>query len=74
MGVLRRMGKQGDVPTLWELDDAGSVQVARERFDDAIGRRMLAFNLAPGGEPGEQITEFDPTAKEIVLIPMIAGG
>jgi hypothetical protein len=72
MGVLRRMGKDGDIPTKWELDDEGSVQVARERFDDALGRKMLAFKM-DGGE-GEQIKEFDPSAKEVVLIPAIAGG
>lgn len=72
MGVLRRMGKQGDVPTKWELDDDGSIKVAQERFDDAMRNRMLAFNMDVG--EGERITSFDPKAKEIVLIPQIAGG
>jgi len=74
MGILRRMGKDGDIPTRWELDDEGSIQVARETFDQALHRRMLAFRLDAGREPGEQIKEFDPSAKEIVLIPQIAGG
>jgi hypothetical protein len=72
MGILRRMGKQGDVPTKWELDDNGSIQVAEERFNDAIRNHMLAFNMDAG--EGERISKFDPNAKEIVLIPQIAGG
>ncbi len=48
MGVLRRMGKDGDIPTKWELDDAGSIQVAQEKFNDALGRRMLAFKMDAG--------------------------
>lgn len=72
MGILRRMGKQGDVPTKWELNDEGSIQVARERFDDAMKNRMLAFDMDEG--EGSRIKEFDPNAREIVLIPQIAGG
>ena len=72
MGVIRRMGKAGDIATKWELDDDGSIQVARERFDEALRNRMLAFNMDVG--EGERITAFDPSAKEIVLIPQIAGG
>ena len=72
MGVLRRMGKQGDIPTKWELDDQGSVQVATERFNEALRNHMLAFNMDEG--EGQRISTFDPSAKEIVLIPQIAGG
>ena len=72
MGVIRRMGKQGDIPTKWELDDEGSVKQAQSVFDDAMRAKMLAFNMDEGG--GEQIKSFDPKAREIVLIPQIAGG
>ena len=72
MGMLRRMGKQGDVPTKWELDDEGTIKVAESRFNDAIKSGMLAFNMDEG--EGERIRTFDPKAREIVLIPQIAGG
>lgn len=72
MGVLRRMGRQGDVPTRWEVDDEGQVVEAAKRFNDALKHGMLAFDLTT--EPGEQIKVFKPAAKEIVLIPQIAGG
>lgn len=72
MGVIRRMGKEGDIPTKWELDDEGSIKLAQDRFNEALRNKMLAFNMDEG--EGERITSFDPKAKEIVLIPQIAGG
>jgi len=72
MGIIRRMGKEGDVPTRWEVGDEGQIQIARERFDECIRKGGLAFNL--DSDPGERIREFDPNAKENVLMPQIAGG
>jgi hypothetical protein len=74
MGIIRRMGKEGDVPTKWEFGDVESTKVAEERFAEGIKRGMLAFNLDKPSEPGEAINAFDPSAREIVLIPQIAGG
>lgn len=75
MGVIRRMGKEGDTETRWSVGNDGEIKIAKERFDESIKRGMLAFSLESLGKcEGEQIMEFDPNANEIVLIPKIAGG
>lgn len=74
MGIIRRMGKEGDTETRWSVDDAGQIKVAKERFDDSLKRGMLAFSLLGSFGEGEPLKEFDPKAEEIVLIPRIAGG
>jgi hypothetical protein len=74
MGILRRMGRQGDIPTQWEIDDEGSVREAQKHFDEMIGKGGLAFKFDKDGGEGEQIDAFDPNAKEIIVTPRIAGG
>jgi len=68
------LGKEGDTEARWEVGNDGEIEVAKERFDESLKRGMLAFSFVTPGEGGDPIKVFDPNAKEIVLIPQIAGG
>lgn len=75
MGMLRILdGRHGDLETPWEVNDQPATDTARERFEDAIKRGYVAFDVEAGTNQGEQIKKFDPAAKEIVLIPQMRGG
>lgn len=72
MSVLRVMNSQGDKSMEWEVTNPDSVKEAQTRFDELMKKGGLAF-LSEGGE-SERITSFRPEAKEIVIVPAIAGG
>lgn len=66
--------KEGDLRVEWDPNDATQVQVAQESFDRARGRGMTAYRMQPGGGRGEQIREFDPQARAILMAPQMVGG
>lgn len=74
MGRLTIMGRSGDTGECWEVGNDGSVQRVKERFELAISKGALAFEVVKEGEPAEQIKAFNPEAREIVLVPQIKGG
>lgn len=74
-GSLRIMGQPGDTKQMWNRDNINEVEAARRTFDDLVGKRgYLAYKVRPGGEKGEQIRTFDPTAEAIILVPPMRGG
>lgn len=69
MGVIRKLGVEGDVETAWEVGDDGTVKEARQVFDLAVKEKQyLAF------ADGEQVREFVPEAGEIILTRRLVGG
>jgi hypothetical protein len=69
------MGKEGDVKTIWNPQNAAEVDNARATFANMRAKGYAAFRVAANGEQGEQITEFDPTAgKMILMVPALQGG
>lgn len=73
MGRLTLMSRKGDVGEMWEVGNDGSIQKAKARFDELVGKGALAFETVAPGQ-AEQITSFKPEAEEIVLVPAIRGG
>lgn len=74
MGILRRVGRSGDTPHEWSVDNQGQIQEAQRVFDEMIGKGGLAFGFDAPSSEGRQLDAFDPGAKEIVVFPRIAGG
>jgi len=85
LSTLTILGPQGDQTMTWDETDARSVEEVRREFDRLVkGARWWAYaypatitdavaGVADRATP-EVIREFDPTAREILLAPQIAGG
>ena len=81
MSEMRVMDpKQGDFRVRWDPNDPGSVENARQQFNDLMGpgerRSFRAYRVSSstGRRQGEPITEFDPSATELLVVPQMAGG
>lgn len=66
----------GDDHVTWDPEDEGSVKTAREKFDKAVKKGSKAFKVVyeKARKTGEPITEFDPSLKEVLLVPQMSGG
>lgn len=67
---------EGDDHVTWDPEDPKSVEKAKAKFDKAIKKGHKAFKVVyeKVQKTGEQIHEFDPAHKEILLVPQMAGG
>lgn len=80
MGELQIMGAShlpggGDTRVMWDPGDPDETAAAKATWDRLVGKkRFLGFRVNKKGEPGTQITEFDPTAGKLVIAPPMAGG
>ena len=75
MGTIRILNHTGDTRVQWATDDRASVARAIRLFGDQQ-RRGVAF-ARTGGQPAAAahiITEFDPSAEEIIFTRPVAGG
>jgi hypothetical protein len=74
-GLFEVMGWFGDHKMRWDRNNADEVEAAKLTFDRLRGKGFAAFRARPKtGEAGERITEFDPAAESVILVPPIAGG
>jgi hypothetical protein len=64
----------GHTELSWDTRDPDSVKAAKEKFDELLSRRYLAFKVNDDGSKGEQIRAFDPEIEDMILIPQMAGG
>ena len=74
LSVLVIPNEDGDLRIEWSAADEAQIQVARDAFDKGIEQGMTAYQIAPGGERGSLIREFDPEARRILLAPQMVGG
>lgn len=58
----------------WDPADPKSVAKAKKAFDKAIKQGKRAFRTEHRLVPGEMVTEFDPSHRELLLVPQLAGG
>jgi hypothetical protein len=72
---MRILDQTGDTTVAWSLDDAASVKEAAALFERERCRRVPFARRA--GAPAQEakiVTEFDPTAEEIIWTqPVVAG-
>lgn len=75
MGEMRVMGQPGDTRVMWNPDNTDEVKAAKRQWDDLVGKkRFRGFRVKSDGEKGEQVTEFDPDAAKLIIVPPMAGG
>ena len=81
-GVLNILDATGHTALAWDTADPATLADVEAKFNALVGPstelrvrpRYAAFRVdAPGGA-GAQITQFDPNAREIILVPPLAGG
>jgi hypothetical protein len=72
--VFETMGLSGDVKKIWDPTKVIECDDARRSFDDLRAKGYLAFRTDEKGVNGDQMTEFDPKAGRVVLVPPMAGG
>jgi hypothetical protein len=80
-GTMQVMDITGHTTVTWDPDVATSVTDARREFRDLIRRGYQAFRMnvvSENGvvveEKGERITEFDPVAGKVMMVPHLRGG
>ena len=74
MGLLRVLCGKGDVKVEWDTEKVEAIAEAERIFRDNAARGYAAFKVESGVDAAVRIDEFDPTAKEIILVPRIVGG
>jgi hypothetical protein len=73
MGVIRWMSAEGDTRVAWKETDAASMERARAMVERAFAEGRGVFSIDEEGV-GVRMRQFDPAAREIVVIPQIKGG
>lgn len=73
MGTIRWMSAEGDTQVAWDEADTASLERAREMIDRAFAEGRGVFRVDADGV-GTRLHQFDPGAREIVVIPQIKGG
>lgn len=71
---MELMGKDGDTKLMWDKHSEDEVEAAKTTFNTLKKKRYLAFKANKDGSQGEQMTEFDPKAERIIMVPPMAGG
>jgi len=71
MSVLNR---EGDMTVTWDSEVEAEVEHARQTFNRMREKGHAAYRTREGGQRGEQIRTFDPSAESILLAPPLAGG
>ncbi len=79
--VLRILDASGDTAVHWNRERVAAgdpeamaaVWEAERIFAAARARGAQGFRVRPG-EPAERLEQFDPQAKEILVIPPMVGG
>jgi len=64
----------GDFKIIWDSDRPSEVSHARETFDKFKAQGYLAYKVDKGGERGEVMKSFEPTAEKVILAPRMVGG
>lgn len=73
MGLLLIMNSNGDTRVAWDGADTESIERARRMVEEAYAEGKGVFRLDDEGM-ATRLKEFDPDAREIVVIPRLRGG
>lgn len=64
----------GDLKVVWEADNADEVQLARDQFEAAKRKGMVAYRVDKKGKKAEVVREFDKDAEALIMAPPLVGG
>ncbi len=71
---MKILDPTGHTKISWNPRNKQDVKAAEETFTTMRAKGFQAFRVNYRGAKGERLTEFDPQAKSIILIPQLQGG
>jgi hypothetical protein len=74
MGKMYILYEDNEGKVFWDESLPEEVAMAQSMFKRYIEKDYIACKIEKNGGQGVQIIEFDPKAKEIILLPIIEGG
>lgn len=72
--VLHITDATGDTRIMWDSRDKEETRLAKDAFDAAKAKGMLAYAVNENGDKGEVIRRFDPKAGKIIMTRQLQGG
>jgi len=69
--------KDGDRRVVWDAMSIPEINSARETFNQLVSEGMVPYRVGVNGTPSSEVmSEFDPTAEEVIFMPMraVVGG
>lgn len=70
MGILRILSSEGDYPATFTADAHAEAEALFKRLQS----HYTPFKILGNEQPAVRLTQFDPTADEIVMVPKVQGG
>lgn len=74
MSEMQVMDPTGHTTVSWNPKNDNEVEAARKVFKKMTKKGYSAFRTGFAGRKGERLNEFDPDAKNLILIPQLVGG
>jgi len=74
MGHLAIISNEGDTKVIWDPENSDEIEAAEAQFDALVKKGFTAFRVKKNGDQGKKITDFDPDAGKIIMVPKIVGG
>lgn len=64
----------GETKIIWDPENNDEVENARRTFDDLRKKGFAAFAVGLTGKRTEQVNEFDPSLRKLIMAPALRGG
>jgi hypothetical protein len=74
LGEMSVMDTSGHKQLKWNMESKEDMTMAKETFDNLIGKGYSAFGSHEKAEAKHSVKEFDPTMKELIMVPRNVGG
>ena len=69
------MGEPGDTKHIWDKRKPEEVKAAKALFKSLTDAGYRAYRVTgKDGDRGEQMSEFDPDAERMIMVPAFQGG
>lgn len=72
--LLSIIDDSGDIEYSWDINNEIEVKLAKKTFKKFKEKNYIAYKVNKKGVKGNIITDFDPMAGKIIMIPPIVGG
>lgn len=74
MGKMHLLYGDNEENLFWNESVPEEVIIAQAKFEEYLKKSYIACKIEKNGKRGVPISEFDPKAEEIILLPMLEGG
>lgn len=73
--LLQVMDSTGDTKHIWDADNPEEVGAIKKLFTELKAKGFSFFHVKrEGGEKGEAMRDFDPSAERMIAVPRLVGG